>query len=58
MEESFKKYLSKLSCRGCGNRCSLASPACGRSKIFIEEAKEKFESQKSIDKFGTQSFIK
>ena len=58
MEENLKKYLAKLSCRGCSNHCSLASPACGRSKIFIKEAEEKFNNQKSIDKFGTQSFIK
>lgn len=58
MDGSLKKYLMKLTCRGCINNCSLATPGCGRSKIFIKEAEEKFYNKESIDKFGTQSFIK
>lgn len=43
MEKELEKYLSKLTCRGCYNHCSLNSPNCGRSLVFIKEAKEKFK---------------
>lgn len=42
MKEEFEEYLSKLTCRGCYNHCPLTSPNCGRSRIFIKEAEEKF----------------
>lgn len=41
-ELELKEFLSKKSCRGCGNRCQLTNPYCGRSKIFIKEATEEF----------------
>lgn len=44
-ELEFKEYLKTHNCRGCYNYCSLASPICGRSKIFIEEAIEKFKNK-------------
>ena len=58
MSEELKKYLEKLSCRGCYNHCSLAHPGCGRSKVFIAEATEKFQKNNEQDNFGTNSFIK
>lgn len=45
MDEKFREYLSKLTCRGCYNHCPLNNPNCGRSKIFIKEAQEKFEKE-------------
>lgn len=45
MKEELEKYLSKLTCRGCYNHCPLNSPNCGRSRIFIKEAIEKFEKE-------------
>lgn len=44
-EEELKEYLSKLECRGCYNRCNLSSPNCGRSRIFIKEATEKYKKE-------------
>lgn len=41
-ERELKEFLQKQTCRGCYNRCSLESPNCGRSAIFIKEAVEKF----------------
>lgn len=46
MEKEFEKYLSKLICRGCYNHCNLNSSNCGRSLVFIKDAKEKFEESK------------
>lgn len=45
-DSELKEYLSKMSCRGCYNHCSLGSPTCGRSKVFIEEAIEKFNNKR------------
>ena len=42
-DEEFNNYLSKLTCRGCFNHCSLSNPNCNRSKIFIKEAFENYE---------------
>ncbi len=39
-----KEYLSKMNCRGCYNCCPLNNPICGRSKIFIDEAIEKYKN--------------
>lgn len=47
MKEELEKYLSKLTCRGCYNHCPLNSPNCGRSRIFIKEAIEKFEKEEN-----------
>ncbi len=58
MEEKLKKYLSKLNCWGCYNHCPLNSPACGRSKIYIQEATQKYNDRKNGDSFGTDSFLK
>lgn len=58
MDEELKKYLSKFTCRGCGNHCSLLSPACGRSKIYIKEAEEKYNNIRKSDNFGTFNFLK
>lgn len=45
MEEKFQEYLAKLTCRGCYNHCPLNRPNCGRSRIFIKEAQEKFDKE-------------
>lgn len=45
MEEKFQEHLAKLTCRGCYNHCPLNAPNCGRSKIFIKEAQEKFDKE-------------
>lgn len=45
-EQDLKEYLSKLTCRGCYNHCSLDNPGCARSKIWINEAIEKYNEQK------------
>ncbi len=50
MEEKFQEYLAKLTCRGCYNHCPLNNPICGRSRIFIKEAQEKFEKEMKEDK--------
>ena len=57
MEEELKKFLEKQTCRGCYNHCQLSNPNCGRSKIFIQEATEKFNNMKSQDKFGTRNIL-
>ncbi|MCI9087003.1 MAG: hypothetical protein HFJ32_00330 [Clostridia bacterium] len=49
MEKEFEKYLSKLTCRGCYNYCNLNSPNCGRSLVFIKDAKEKFKEGKRVE---------
>ena len=41
-QQELKEYFSKLTCRGCYNHCSLSNPSCGKSKIWINEAIEKF----------------
>lgn len=47
MEEDKKleEYLNTLTCRGCYNQCSLNHPSCGKSRIWINEAIEKYNSQ-------------
>ena len=40
-EQKLKEYLSKFTCRGCYNHCSLDNPGCGRSKVWINVAIEK-----------------
>lgn len=45
-EQDLKEYLSKLTCRGCYNHCPLDNPGCARSKIWINEAIEKYNEQK------------
>lgn len=47
-EEDLKEYLSKLECRGCYNHCNLSSPNCGRSRIFIKEAIEKYKDDNKV----------
>lgn len=47
MKEEFEEYLKTKNCRGCSNRCPLNDPGCGRSKIFIQEALEKFEEEQN-----------
>lgn len=46
-EKVIKEYLSKITCRGCYNYCALDNPGCGRSKIWINEAIEKFKGEKN-----------
>jgi hypothetical protein len=43
-DEKFQEYLKNQTCRGCGNRCSLIEPNCGRSRIFIQDAYEKYKN--------------
>lgn len=40
-----QEYLKNKNCRGCSNRCPLHDPACGRSKVFIEEEIEKYNKK-------------
>ncbi len=40
-----KEYLTRMNCRGCYNHCPLSNPICRRSKIFIDEAIEKFNNK-------------
>lgn len=49
-DKEFLEYLSKLTCKGCQNRCSLNDPGCGRSRIFIKEAEEKYNTNKNSNK--------
>lgn len=39
---SVEEYLSKLICTGCGKRCSLLSPRCGKGQMQAERAKEQY----------------
>ncbi|MBR2704722.1 MAG: hypothetical protein IKE91_04560 [Clostridia bacterium] len=43
--EEINKKLKNINCRGCSNRCSLASPGCNRSKIYIDEAIKNLEEE-------------
>lgn len=42
---SVDDYLSKLTCTGCGKRCPLLSPRCGRVVRQAEEAREEYYSE-------------
>ena len=46
MEKEIEEYLKEQNCRGCYNRCQLSNPMCGRSRIFIKDAIEKFNAKK------------
>lgn len=46
MDKELEEYLKKFNCRGCGNRCPLHDPGCGRSKVYINEALEKRNNNK------------
>lgn len=37
-----EEYLSKLICTGCGKRCSLLHPRCGKGQMQAERAKEQY----------------
>lgn len=39
---SVEEYLSKLICTGCGKRCSLLHPRCGKGQMQAERAKEQY----------------
>ena len=45
VDVKLNEYLAKLNCRGCYNHCPLNNPICGRSKLFIDEAIEKFNNR-------------
>ena len=49
MEEELEEYLKTKNCRGCSNQCPLNDPGCGRSRIFINDAKQKFEEMYKKD---------
>ena len=40
-------YLSKLTCTGCGKRCSLLSPQCGKGEQQEEKATTQYEATSS-----------
>lgn len=40
-------YLSKLTCTGCGKRCSLLSPQCGKGEQQQEKATTQYEAASS-----------
>lgn len=40
-------YLSKLTCTGCGKRCSLLSPQCGKGEQQEEKATTQYETTSS-----------
>lgn len=46
-ENEIKKIIKNKNCRGCSNRCSLLSPGCNRSKVYIEDELKKFEDKSS-----------
>lgn len=48
-EDEIKKKLTNMNCRGCSNKCSLASPGCNRSKVFIDEAIKKINQENEKD---------
>lgn len=39
---SVEEYLSSLICTGCGKRCSLLHPRCGKGQMQAERAKEQY----------------
>lgn len=45
-KQEIKEILSKHTCRGCYNHCTLENPGCGKSKIWINEILEKEEVEK------------
>lgn len=47
-EQNKQEYLKQFTCRGCYNHCSLDNPGCGRSKIWINEALEKYEEGNTL----------
>lgn len=42
---SVEDYLKNLTCNGCGKRCSLLAPQCGKGQRQAEQAKESYEAQ-------------
>ena len=45
---SLEEYLSKLTCTGCGKRCSLLRPRCGKGQMQAERAKEQYYSTEGL----------
>ncbi len=45
-KQEIKEILSKHTCWGCYNHCTLENPGCGKSKIWINEILEKEEVEK------------
>ena len=45
-KQEIKEILSKHTCRGCYNHCTLENPGCRKSKIWINEILEKEEVEK------------
>jgi hypothetical protein len=43
-DEEFEKYIKNKTCRGCSNHCLLSEPNCNRSRIFIKDEFEKYQS--------------
>ena len=43
-KQELNEILSRYSCRGCFNHCSLDNPGCGKSKIWINEILDKIEN--------------
>ncbi|MGN0689788.1 MAG: DUF4405 domain-containing protein [Oscillospiraceae bacterium] len=41
---TLEEYLSKLTCTGCGKRCSLLRPRCGKGHMQAEYATEEYYS--------------
>lgn len=39
---TLKEYLSKLRCTGCGKRCFLLNPRCGKGEIQASRAEEEY----------------
>lgn len=44
---SLSDYLDNLTCTGCGKRCSLLSPQCGKGEDQAEKATTQYESASS-----------
>ena len=45
---SLEEYLSKLTCTGCGKRCSLLRPRCGKGQMQAERAKDQYYSTEGL----------
>lgn len=53
--ESENDYLGRLTCTGCGKRCSLLSPQCGRGMNQAEQASTYYESYMAGDASSSDS---
>ena len=48
-DKEFKEYLKTRKCNGCYNKCSLSSPRCGKSRVFIKYEREEYLKKMNIE---------